>query len=361
MIHLFATHLSSIFPVFMLTLALADPIFYKFPIVIRKDYEDVITKASIIAPKYRSIDQVVDPAIRKVFSDTYKLIEAIDQGDSVKAQEYAFEERLALVNAFCKKYKGILASADLRGLAMLGQVPVIFWTLERGGRYLTRYFVYRLTESGKYLWDPSFSDPSISLIASSYQRALTSGKDPQPLLQTSFEGLGRSIISFKDLGLPFLSWGIYPYNPILSDSQLPQNCKEGLAAFAYSEEILRTGKFDQYASMLTEGSKRKYDRWVSGLNADQKRQYIHDYFEYEKEIKAVVDAAPFVIILYHQQVPEHFTKEPSTKVAYMIKGEMGEYYRTNISFEGYLDDFLKEYDPYSMDTIKLMTEKFLKN
>ena len=94
----------------------------------------------------------------------------------------------------------------------------------------------------------------------------------------------------------------------VSDSQLPQNCKEGLAAFAYSEDILRTGKFDQYASMLTEGSKRKYDRWVSGLNADQKRQYVHDYFEYEKEIKAVVDAAPFVIILYHQQVPEHFTK-----------------------------------------------------
>ena len=45
----------------------------------------------------------------------------------------------------------------------------------------------------------------------------------------------------------------------VSDSQLPQNCKEGLAAFAYSEDILRTGKFDQYASMLTEESKRKYD------------------------------------------------------------------------------------------------------
>ena len=68
-----------------------------------------------------------------------------------------------------------------------------------------------------------------------------------------------------------------------------------------------------------------------------------------------------MIILYHQQVPEHFTKELYPKVAYMIKGEIEEYYRTNLSFEGYLDDFIKEYDPYSMDTIELMTKKLLKN
>lgn len=333
----------------------------RFPLVIRRDYDDVITEASIVAANYRSIDEVADPAFRKIFSDTYELIQAINQGESIKARQYAFEGAGDLVNAFCRKYKGVLSSVNVRGLVVMGKIPVVFWSLENGEKSLTRYFTYRVTADGDYLWDPSFSDPVISLIASSYQRAVANNESVQTFAAIDMKSLDRSMLGFRDLDLPFIDWGFFPHNSLLGDSLMPESCQDGLAAFEYGEKVLKSGSLGQYATMLTGGSKRKYTQWSNGLNADQQRQYIDDYFAYEKEILAVVDAAPFVIILYRHVVPEHLAKEQSTRVAYMIKEPTGNIYRTNVSFEGYLDDFLKEYDPFSSDTIRRMAKKFLKN
>lgn len=351
---------------FILLFLLATEIFanvslHKFPLVVRKDYDDVVTKASIVAPIYSSIDEVSDPVYRKIFSDTYDLIEVIDRGETVKALPYAFNGSEDLVNAFCQKYKGVIASANVRGLLMLGRVPVVFWSLENGERSLTRYFVYRVSESGSYLWDPSFSDPVISLLASSYQRAIMNGESIDSFDSLDSSLFGRSLNVGQDLRLPFIDWGFYPYSAVLGDNIMPKSCQDSLAAFEYGEGVLRSGAVDQYATLLTEGSSRKYSQWLSGLSDEQKAQYLDDYFEYKKEIKAIVDAAPFVIILYRLIVPEHLDAEQSTRVAYMIKGAQDDISRTNISFEGYLDDFLQEYDPFSGDPIERMAKKFLQN
>jgi len=339
---------------------MGDFILKNYPLVLRKDYDDVVTVASIIIPTSENGKSLANPQKRKIFSDTYRLIEALHNGNSEEAMNYAFEESSSLVDAFSQRYKGIIGFAKVRGLLMIGNVPVVFWSLEDEERSLTGYFVYRKSELGNYMWEPTFNDPLISMIAESHQRALNKGRNPERYLKRSaITEFSRPFQDDGETGLPVLDWSYYHYEDAIGRSFIPARVESALAAFEYSENVLKGGDFNKYASLLTDGSRTKFTRWASSLSPGAKKQHVDDHFHYEKEIKAVIDISPFVLILYRPKVPVHLDDQISTRIVYMFEKMNGEFYRTNISFEGYFDDFLKKYDPYSSDFISRMINKFL--
>lgn len=331
-------------------------------IVLRKDYKDVVTSGKMVLPVVffedrpnldTSVDAPEDP-----FSKSLRLLKYISQKNMKDIKSITSERDWKYIQVWVDRYSGVASDATPILAAQIGANPVVFWSVRHGSsdKEFVRYFSFEVS-GDRLIWVPNLKDPIISLVASSLQR------DPS-LGSPDWREQIKDPVSENSLKISLLSDVSLLFNDVLSldpnsASKWPLEAATAIEILKIGEEALRGGRFSEYASLLTESSSVKFEKWYLKLSEAERRQFIEDRFRFNREYTIAFFLDPYLIVCYVLGNIGEDSGHRAVGYHYLTKDE-GSWKITNVGFEGYFDDLVSKYKLLPMEQLRFV-ENYLQS
>ncbi len=206
-------------------------------------------------------------------------------------------------------------------------------------------------KDGELLYNPSFSDPLISLIATSNFKNPT-GEIDQKFFDENDKKICDSLIEKK---LPILCFK----NGVLVSEAVVNGVDDIEVAKFYrnAQDIFYSWKLDEYANFMTPYSREKFNSQFKSMSEDERKKVLGEYFLWKKKYHKVLDAGDEMLILFSRHKPQC---EPYDDTAY-ISVKDGKFAITKFGAEkSPLDLFLSKYIYPKDGYLKLISKRYEK-
>jgi len=210
---------------------------------------------------------------------------------------------------------------------------------------LRRSFGFVASEDGRFLWDGGRQGALNVLITDVMQKVAETPADYAPVErpQVKYEYTIPSAGGGNPVCLGF-NGKTYDFDVF---GQEPDSSEELLSLYQRAYDALRKGEAKAFAECHTESSAKKFLGWIGQMGAEKFLEYRKEMEDSGRHVVFILDAWPMYIVFYQG------SEAGDLKYEYLVRDtRTGQLKLTNFTFEGYLDDLLK--DP------ELFIEPFLK-
>ncbi len=206
-------------------------------------------------------------------------------------------------------------------------------------------------KGGKLLFNPSFADPFISLLA------LSDFKNPQSAEEIpckTFDGADAEICAAAAREkLPFLQFA----NGALVSEKPVEGVDAGSAAKFYraAQDVFYSWKLDDYSAFMTPESRAKFESQFKSMPDAERKKVLGEYFQWKKKYHKTLEAGSETLILFSRHKPR---REPYDDTAYLAAAG-GKFAITKFGAEkSALDLFLAKYVYPEEGYLKLISKKY---
>jgi hypothetical protein len=112
-----------------------------------------------------------------------------------------------------------------------------------------------------------------------------------------------------------------------------------LTFYRQAYTALKKHDTNTFIALFTPGSEKDLKKWVAGMNEAAMAKFYTEYGQ-DKYVKFVLNADPVYIIFYSPDPSDQWEPD-SLQYEYVFKNASGEYRLTNFTYQGYLDDILR--------------------
>ncbi len=204
---------------------------------------------------------------------------------------------------------------------------------------------------GKLLYNPSFNDPLVALVASSnFQNAIDASKLNFKTFTKEDKEVCDNLIKNK---LPILLFK----NGILVSESVVKGVDEIEVAKFYrnAQDVFYSWKLDEYANFMTPFSANKFNSQFKSMSEDERKKVLGEYFQWKKHYHKVLDAGIEKLILFSRHKPQC---EPYDDTAYITENN-GKFAITKFGAEkSALDQFLAKYIYPKDGYFNLISQKY---
>ncbi len=205
----------------------------------------------------------------------------------------------------------------------------------------------------KLLYNPSFNDPLVSLIASSnFQKANDASKLD---FKTFCDDDKKVVEKLVEKKLPIL---LFKNGVLLSESVVDGVNDIAVAKFyRNAQDIFYDWKLDDYASFMTQFSADKFNSQFKSMSDEERKKVLGEYFQWKKKYHKVLDAGSEKLILFSRHKPQC---EPYDDTAYIAESN-GKFAITKFGAEkSALDQFFAKYIYPKDGYFNLISKKYKK-
>ena len=196
-------------------------------------------------------------------------------------------------------------------VVQLGDKYAVIYQLPKQSRLREgmNFFVFEYI-NGKLFYNPSFTDPLLTLIAT------CDFKNPQDASKISFKTFNDSdktiCEKLAEKNLPLVC---FKNGALVSEEKIDGVDDIASAKFyRNAQDVFYSWKLDEYTAFMTPASKDKFNSQFKSMSDAERKQVLGEYFQWKKQYHKVLDAGEHTLILFSRHKPQC---EPYDDTAYL--------------------------------------------
>lgn len=202
---------------------------------------------------------------------------------------------------------------------------------------------------GKLLWNASFSDPLMLLIAGGRP-------DVFPKVSTPMDGDDKAVKLLAEKKLPILNFK----NGVLVSLAADGNVELGECAKFYhrAQEFFFECRLKEYSQFMTKESRGRFEAQFMSMPESEQKAVLKDYFSWKKRyLRAMESGDSGVVMIFFAR--ERAGDSPQNDVTYFIRGNEGFKIANWGAAKTPLDMFLSKYILKDGGYVKNISERFV--
>ncbi len=149
--------------------------------------------------------------------------------------------------------------------------------------------------NGKLLWNPSFNDPILQLMADS---AKSVTEIDISSVKTSTEAEQKSLQNLVEKSLPFLN---FENGALLSCATDKNVDAHSIAKFyRHAQNIFYSWKIDEYCNYLNPKAKTAFQNQFGSMEESEKKKILGEYFSWGKKYQKIAEAGNVNLIFFER-------------------------------------------------------------
>lgn len=257
-----------------------------------------------------------------------------------------------------KYLKASKLSADAiekSAVAKAGDFYLLVFEMPKGSRLKSGMNIMVFEKSGGgFLWNASFNDPLLALVATS---DFAHPKAGDASTKAPTESDSKVVAQLNEKSLPYLK---FANGALVSMGEAAgvNDTPEGIF-YHKAQDVFYSWKLDEYGAFMTQPSRKKFESQFKNMPEAERKATLGEYFSWGKKYRKIMDAGETKLVLFsrHKQ-----GATPYNDIAYLRKSPDG-----GLAIQRFgadkcaLDLFLSKYVyPDDRSYLDEISKKFLK-
>ena len=256
---------------------------------------------------------------------------------------------------YLKASKLLPEAVEKSAVAKAGDFYLLVFEMPKGSRLKSgmNIMVFEKSEGG-FLWNASFNDPLLPLVATSDFANPKTGDDST---KAPTESDLKVVAQLRKKSLPYLKFAngaLVSMDEVAGVNDTPEG-----KFYHKAQDVFYSWKLDEYGAFMTQQSREKFESQFKNMPDAERKATLGEYFSWGKKYRKIMDAGETKLVLFsrHKQ-----GATPYNDIAYLRKSPDG-----GLAIQRFgadkcaLDLFLSKYVyPDDCSYLDEISKKFLK-